>query len=228
MKATLEAINQMQADGVICHYALGGTVAATYYIEPLTTSEVEVVVILPFNPAGPKASQTSLHEHLITHRCKADGEYFDVGGWPVRFEVASNDLEREAVASSLPVPVDNGRTWVMMAEHLVAIALTLNRLKDEHWMIRFIERDVIDELTLRGILTLHDLTGKWALFERGHPSQFPSEEEMRNQLAVLSFSEKLKILGRLRDREQTLAAAGLRRRSILSEAERVSNRGDKS
>ena len=34
---------------------------------------------------------------------------------------------------------------------------------------------------------------------------------MRQQLAALSFSEKIKILEKLRDREKAIAASGLRR-----------------
>jgi hypothetical protein len=38
-----------------------------------------------------------------------------------------------------------------------------------------------------------------------------SKQEMRKRLASLSFSEKVKILEKLRDRSLTLAASGLRR-----------------
>ena len=37
-----------------------------------------------------------------------------------------------------------------------------------------------------------------------------SKKEMRKRLAALSFSEKIKILEKLRDRSLTLAAAGLK------------------
>lgn len=37
MKATLAVINQMQADGVIGKYAIGGAVGATFYLEPAAT-----------------------------------------------------------------------------------------------------------------------------------------------------------------------------------------------
>lgn len=42
MKKTLEEINQMQADGVISHYAIGGAVGATFYLEPAATLDVDV------------------------------------------------------------------------------------------------------------------------------------------------------------------------------------------
>ena len=41
-----------------------------------------------------------------------------------------------------------------------------------------------------------------------------SKQEMRKQLASLSFSEKVEILEKLRDRSVAHAATGLRRRSV--------------
>lgn len=38
-----------------------------------------------------------------------------------------------------------------------------------------------------------------------------SQDEMRKQLAALSFSDKVRILEKLRDRSRAIAAAGLRR-----------------
>jgi hypothetical protein len=214
MRATFEAINQMQTDGVICHYALGGAVGATYYIEPITTADLEVFVTLPFDSRGTSASLASLHEHLKAHGCKMiDGEHFEVGTWPVQFRPTANELQRQAVAASLPVSFDDMTTWVwvMMPEHLMAIALAAHQLKDQPWMIRFIERDTIDELTLESILKPHGLTAEWKEFERKYPVRFASEEEAREQLAAMGFSEKTEILEKLRYRDRAIAAAGLRR-----------------
>lgn len=201
----------MQADGVICHYAIGGSVGAAYYSEPATAVEIEVLVILPFDQNGSSASLTRLLDYLMAHGRRATGECFEFESWPVRFLVANNDLQREAVASSLPASVDNDRVWVMTAEHLVAIALSANSSNDRPWMLRLTERDAIDELGLKAILKSHGLVGKWSQFEQEFPPQFPRKEEMRNRLASLSFSEKIDILERLRDREKAIAASRLRR-----------------
>jgi hypothetical protein len=40
------------------------------------------------------------------------------------------------------------------------------------------------------------------------------KKAMRTRLAALSFSEKIKILETLRDREKAIAAAGLRRKTV--------------
>jgi hypothetical protein len=211
VRETIKAINEMQAGGVICHYALGGAVGATYYIEPTTTVDLEVFVTLPFDSRGTSASLASLHEHLKAHGCKmVDGEHFEVGTWPVQFRPTANELQRRAVAASLPVSFEGMTTWVMMPEHLMAIALAASQLKDQPWMIRFIERDTVDELTLESILKPHGLTAEWKEFERKYPVRFASEEEAREQLAAMGFSEKTKILEKLRDRDRAIAASGLR------------------
>jgi hypothetical protein len=51
MKATLQVINQMQADGIIGQYAIGGAIGATFYLEPTATFDVEVFVSLRNAPA---------------------------------------------------------------------------------------------------------------------------------------------------------------------------------
>lgn len=43
-----------------------------------------------------------------------------------------------------------------------------------------------------------------------------SKKDMRKRLAALSFSEKVKILEKLRDRSIALAASGLRRKPTKS------------
>jgi hypothetical protein len=40
------------------------------------------------------------------------------------------------------------------------------------------------------------------------------KSKMRSKLAALSFTEKIKILEKLRDRDKAIAAAGLRRKPV--------------
>jgi hypothetical protein len=42
--------------------------------------------------------------------------------------------------------------------------------------------------------------------------QLQGKERMRKRLAALSFTEKIRILEKLRDRDRSIAAAGLRRK----------------
>ena len=88
-----------------------------------------------------------------------------VGGWPVQFLPPSNELEREAVAEAVPTTVEDVATWVMSAEHLVAIALCTGRAKDHIRILQFIEQDAVERGKLHGILERHGLTPKWKQFE---------------------------------------------------------------
>ena len=40
IREVIKAVNQMQADGVIERYAIGGAVGATFYLEPVATQSV--------------------------------------------------------------------------------------------------------------------------------------------------------------------------------------------
>ena len=51
------------------------------------------------------------------------------------------------------------------------------------------------------------------------------KDEMRKQLAALSFTEKIKILEKLRDRSLLLAKSGLRQ-EVVESSDEVSENGD--
>src|SRR5271167_517746 len=129
----------MQADGVIGKYAIGGAVGATLYLEPAATLDVGIFVTLPTAPGSVLLSLAPLYEYLKARGGTLKDEHIVVGGWPVQFLPPSNELEREAVAESASTTVEGVTTWVMSAEHLVAIALSTGRSKDHIRIVQFIE-----------------------------------------------------------------------------------------
>ena len=84
------------------------------------------------------------------------------------FEFTVSAREREAVAESVSTAVEGVTTWVMTAEHLVAIALRTGRAKDHNRILQFIEQKAVDMGKLRSLLERHGLTSKWEQFERRH------------------------------------------------------------
>jgi hypothetical protein len=56
---------------------------------------------------------------------------------------------------------------------------------------------------------------------------FMSKQQMRKRLAALSFSEKVKILEKLRDRSLAFAASGLRQKSAENASKKV-DKGSKN
>lgn len=166
VKATLQAINQMQADGVIGQYAIGGAVGATLYLEPAATLDIDVFVMLPTTEGSSLLSLSSIYDYLRAQGGKVQHEHIVIGGWPVQFLPPANELEREAVAEAVAVTVQDISTWVMKPEHLVAIALQTGRTKDHIRVLQFIEQDVVDRDKLNRVLERHGLTPKWKAFER--------------------------------------------------------------
>jgi len=166
MKATIESINRMQADGVIGKYAIGGAVGATFYLEPAATLDVDIFVILPMTPGGLLLSLSPIYDYLKARGGTVEDEHIVIGGWPVQFLPASDELELEALGEAVPTTVEDVGTWVMTAEHLAAIALRTGRPKDHNRILQFIEQGAVDRKKLQIIIGRHNLTGKWKQFER--------------------------------------------------------------
>lgn len=164
MKATLEIINQMQADGIIGEYAIGGAVGATIYLEPAATLDVDIFVVLP--QEGSLISLGPIYDYLRDRGAVMRAEHIVIGEWPVQFLPPANELEKEAVANALPTEIEDVATRVMSPEHLVAIALQTGRSKDHIRIVQFVEHEAIDLERLRKILEQHQLTGKWENFKR--------------------------------------------------------------
>jgi hypothetical protein len=165
LKATLEVINQMQADGVIGKYAIGGAVGATFYLPPSATVDVDIFATIP-SQAEPLLNLSPIYEYLKARGCREEDEYIVVGDWPVQFLPPSDELDREAIAESVSVEIEGTRTWVMTAEHLVAIALRTGRPKDRSRVLQFFEQEAVDRTKLQRIIQQHGLISKWNQFKQ--------------------------------------------------------------
>ena len=166
MRDTLEAINQMQADGIIGKYAIGGAVGATFYLAPAATVDLDVFVTLPATSGSPLVSLSPIYEFFKARGGKIQDEYIVFGGWPVQFLLPGNDLEAEAITGAVTTTVEGLSTRVMSAEHLMAIALKTGRAKDHGRILQFIEQVAYDPARLSDIVERHGLSAKWSQFEQ--------------------------------------------------------------
>jgi hypothetical protein len=164
MKATLEVINRMQAEGVVGQHAIGGAVGATFYLEPVATLDIDIFVALKEASAGGLISLSPIYDYLTARGYKAQGEYVVIEGWPVQFLPAGSALVEEALAQAIETEVEGARTRVMTAEHLTAIALEIGRAKDHARIVQFVESGTLDADRLDGILKRHGLVEKWERF----------------------------------------------------------------
>jgi len=164
IKDTIATINQMQVDGVIGKYAIGGAVGATFYLEPSATFDIDVFVSIQNLPGSSLLSVVPIYNYLTARGHKLEKEYIIIAGWPVQFLPPNNALVEEALAQAVETQVEGVRTWVMTAEHLAAIALQTGRAKDFARILQFIESSAVNANKLDPILTRHGLVEKWENF----------------------------------------------------------------
>lgn len=164
MKDIFRTLNEMQADGVIGRYAIGGAVGATFYLEPVATLDVDVFVLLAQAPNSLLITLEPLYRYLLPRGGRMEGEYIIISDWPVQFLPPGNALEEEAIARAVTVQVEGTPVKVMSAEHLAAIALRLGRAKDHARVLQFVEAGALDPDRLNALLTEHDLLDKWEKF----------------------------------------------------------------
>jgi hypothetical protein len=160
MKETLKLLNRMVRDGVFEEYAIGGAVAAIYYLEPFDTADLDVFVQV--NAAGSGLMILApIYQYLTERGYEAEGEFIYVEGLPVQFLPVFNPLTDEAVDKARTIKFSRVTTRVMRPEHLVSIMLDTGRPKDYLRIGMFLERGAVDKRSLNAVLRRHGLMKKW-------------------------------------------------------------------
>jgi hypothetical protein len=160
LKETLKVINRMVKDGVIKEYAIGGAVAAIYYLEPFDTADLDVFIQVTATGSA-LALLAPVYRYLTERGYKAKGEFIYIEGLPVQFLPVFNPLTEEAVEKAQPIRYARTTTRVMRAEHLVAIMLDTGRPKDYLRVSMFLEQGAVDMRRLNAVLRRHKLLKKW-------------------------------------------------------------------
>jgi hypothetical protein len=170
MNATFVVINEMVSAGIIGRYAVAGAVGALFYLEPLLTSDLDVLVSVEGmkQPGSGLVTLSSVYEYLAR---KGYSEFREEGvlieGWPVQFLPVANALDTEALEQAVETEIEDDRgtkVRVLRPEHLVAIALRVGRYKDYVRVRSFVDEKKVDLQALKGVLDRHGLTSKWKDF----------------------------------------------------------------
>jgi hypothetical protein len=160
MKETLKVINQMVKRGVIERYAIGGAIAAIYYLEPFETSDLDVFVQINIEGSA-MAILAPIYEYLRASGYKAQAEFINIEGVPVQFLPSYSPLIDEAIEKAEPVKFERVQTRVVRPEHLVAIMIDTGRPKDYLRINMFLEQGAVKISKLKPVLKRHDLLEKW-------------------------------------------------------------------
>jgi hypothetical protein len=160
MERTLQILNELEREGVLNRYAIGGAMGATFYTEPLLTFDLGVFVMLPETPSG-LFTLAPIYDALNARGYNEEGEGVNIAGTPVQFLPAYNPLVEESLQEARETLYDHTPTRVLRAEHLVAICLQTGREKDRDRVRLLRGQTTLDEDLLAAILRRHNLERQW-------------------------------------------------------------------
>lgn len=166
IEEVLCTVNQMVTDKVIERYAIGGAVGATFYLEPVSTLDVDIFIELHAAPGALIVTLEPIFRYLRDRGCTMEGEHIVISGWPVQFLPPTAPLAEEALDSAIEMDVEGISARVFTAEHLAAIALQTGRAKDKARLLQFIEAGALDSSRFEQIITHHNLVDQWHQFQR--------------------------------------------------------------
>ncbi len=168
MEKIFALINQLESDGVIGRYAIGGAVGAIFWLEPFTTKDVDVFVMLPVGHGSSLINLGPIYDYLLARGHGPQGQFINIEGWAVEFLPPGTPLVEEALAEAVARDVNGVPTRVFTAEHLAAICLQVGRAKDHDRVMRFVEAEVLDAKIFETILQRHALMDKWRKFQHDY------------------------------------------------------------
>ena len=154
----------MERDGVFTRYAIAGAMAATFYVEPLLTFDLDVFVVLPQTPGG-LLTLAPLYDALRARGySEQENECIRIEGVPVQFLPAYNALLEEALKEAQEIMYEDVPARVLRSEHLLAICLQTGRSKDRERVRILREQAKLDQNFLADVLRRHQLEDKCKLW----------------------------------------------------------------
>jgi hypothetical protein len=158
MKKTFQVLNNLEKEGHLGRYAVGGAMAAMFYVEPVLTYDLDIFVVLPVK--GGLVTLAPLYEALQKRGYPLEKECVVIEGVPVQFLPAHNVLLGEALREALDKEYSGVPARVLRPEHLMAIALQTGRGKDRARFRMFQEGAKTDPTYFESILARHGLKSK--------------------------------------------------------------------
>jgi hypothetical protein len=150
----LRAANELVSAGLIETYALGGALAAIYYIEPFTTYDADIFFIS--NDKTLSAGIPAIYTYLQSKGWRVEREHLLVNDFPVQF-LAASGLTEEGVHHAKQIQYEGVPAKVFRPEYIIAIAASVGRHKDLARIDQMLEQAEIDRTLLDDILARYSL-----------------------------------------------------------------------
>ena len=165
MRETLQVLLQLRSEGRLARFAIGGAIAASFYIEAAATEDLDVFALLRPSASG-LLVLTPLYDRLKELGASLQNEHVVIHGWPVQILPAYTPLVEDAVSEAIERPFHDLTVPVVGAEHLCAIALQTGRPKDYMRVHSLIEAGCVDIATLARMIEKHALSERWSVYAR--------------------------------------------------------------
>jgi hypothetical protein len=144
MKRTLMVINELEAAGLIQRYAIGGAIAALFYMEPFETEDLDILILLPPELNRSLTPLANIYEELKRRGYREEDVLIE----------ESVEHASEVIYSDVP-------TRVPAVEYLAAIMLQTGRSQDRTRFTQLREQVDLDLARLQEILNRYNLMERY-------------------------------------------------------------------
>lgn len=164
MEKVIQVLNQMQADGVFDKYAIGGGIAAIYYLEPYQTDDIDVFISPVLVGESGLISFGSMYAYLEDLGYYPEGESILIEDWLVQFLPGSEPVQEEAVINAKQVRFGDALAMIFSAEYLAAEWLRSGREKDWNRVLALLRSESLDEKVFMEIIARHGFIERFNVF----------------------------------------------------------------
>ncbi len=151
----LRAANGLVAAKLIEDWALGGALAAIYYVEPFATYDADIFFIP--REKSLSAGIPEIYAHLQSEGWQIEREHLLLKAFPVQF-LAASGLTEEAVREAERIEFEGVPAKIFRAEHIVAIAASVGRQKDKARIEQLLQQAELDRTYLEDLIQRYKLT----------------------------------------------------------------------
>ena len=150
---SIRTLNSLKRRRIIRDYALIGGVAATAYMEPVFTEDLDVIVLVDTHE-----EYVQLFRQMADYSERMEGMHHVLGGVLVQMlPTTIKPVYRDALQAARRVRVGNLRVKVASPEHLILLALDAFRDRDKFRVAHLLHQT--DTQVLNGLLGRFDETG---------------------------------------------------------------------
>ena len=165
MRDALKVLLQLRDEGALADFAIGGAIAASFYIPAVATEDLDIFAFLK-PPASGLLVLTPLYERMQALGGRIENEYVVIGTWPVQILPAYTPLVEEAVTRAVDRAFEDLTVRVVDANYLCAIALQTGRPKDYLRIHSLIESGHVQSEVLGKLVRRFALAQRWEIYVR--------------------------------------------------------------